>query len=72
MTIQEKLRVYDTALGFAELNDPSTAGVFKFYMAQAQLEEMKSASSLEHKVLFEEVRKHVVHVFQASSNPPKP
>jgi hypothetical protein len=68
--VQEKLRVYDTALGFAKLNDPTTASTFEFYMAQTQLEEMKNASSLEHKVLFEQIRGHVARVFQASSSLP--
>jgi hypothetical protein len=70
--VQEKLRVYDTALRFAESDYKHQAEIFKFCMAAARLPEMQSSASLEHRIIFERIRGLVVRIFQASSNPPRP
>jgi hypothetical protein len=71
-TISEKLRVYDIALGFFELNYPDQASIFNFCIDQvAPLPELQHAVSPEIQTSIANLYELAARVFQASSNPPK-
>jgi hypothetical protein len=66
--ITNRLRIYDTAMGMAELNNPGEATIFKFWMTQAEnLPELKP--SREYELVLQRLRELFARVAQESKNP---